>query len=284
MLVDLHIHSSASDGSFDTKSILAEGEAKGIEVIAITDHDTVEGAKELPVFLEKVVALPGVEISAEFPGTLHILGYGIDTGCERLVTALNEVQRFREERNLRMIQKMNQMGFEISLEELAEVAGDGPVGRPHFAQLMLRKGLVSSIGEAFERYLRKGALFYEEKERLAPRKAIELIREANGIPVLAHPYQTGLSGDELDRLVSKLVEWGLEGIEVFYPRHTKTMVEEYLRLSQKYGLLITAGSDFHGLNKPGASLGMEIPYLFLRQFLCQLMGRYEHGKAGGYSR
>lgn len=284
MLVDFHVHSSASDGSFDSQSIIAESKRKGIEIVAITDHDTIEGIRYFPIFSEKIVVLPGVEISAEFTGTLHILGYAVDPEHQKLVSTLNEIQRFRKERNLRILQKMNRMGFSVSLEELVQIAGNETIGRPHFARLMVCKGWVSSTREAFERYLKKGGLLYEDKKRLSPREAIELIREANGIPVLAHPYQTGLSGEKLEELVARLIGWGLEGIEVFYPQHTEAMIKEYLYLAQKYDLLVTAGSDFHGDNKPGTPLGMEVPYLYLHRFLNQVWGRYENGETDSYSR
>lgn len=269
MLLDLHTHSTASDGSETPAYLLQQAGARGFEVLSITDHDTVEAYDDIsPADVPAdVVLVPGVEISAESPGTLHILGYGIDTGNAALRNALEELQSFRAHRNEQMIANMQKLGFAITMEDLRAVAGNEIVGRPHFARLMYEKGYVESFQEAFDRYLKKGAPLYMNKRRLDPERSIRLIRDAGGIAVMAHPYQTKLEGDELRDLVAWLAGKGLQGIEAFYSLHTPELTETYLGYAAEFGLMVTAGSDFHGTAKPEIRLGMEVPFARLHPFL-----------------
>jgi len=277
MLIDLHVHSTASDGTCTPEELLKKATDKGIEVLAITDHDTTNGVKGLPSFFKDMKVIKGVEISAEFSGILHILGYGIDPNNKKINQTLAELQDYRLKRNLIMIEKMKSHGFDITLEELKEVGGDELIGRPHFASLMIKKGYVDSYDEAFEKYLKKGALFYVDKKRLSPKEAIEMILEANGVPVLAHPYQTGLSSEKFESLVEELKGYGLAGIEVFYPYHTDEMIDFYLNIAKKYELVVTAGSDYHGHNEfkkemhVPLDLGMRVPYRYVSSFLCKVL-------------
>ncbi len=166
-----------------------------------------------------------------------------------------------------MIKNMADRGFYISWEELKEEARGEIVGRPHFAKIMLRKGYVESYQEAFDKYLKKGKPLYLNKKRLDPDKAIELIINAGGIPVIAHPYQTNLENNQLEQLIKKLIDYGLKGIEVFYSLHSKSQIEQYLNYARKYNLLITGGSDFHGSNKPEIQLGMDVNEKYIQAFL-----------------
>jgi len=271
MLVDLHVHTTASDGTYEPEQILEAARQEGIEVISITDHDTIDGLAEVPKGETFVVFIPGVEISAEYPSTLHILGYGIDPENKELCSTLDKLQRYRNRRNEFMLERMRNFGFHIEMEELIEEAGGELIGRPHFANLMVKKGYVSSYQEAFDKYLKKGAPLYMDKKRLSPERAIELIHAAGGITVLAHPYQAETDPERLERLVQSLVNHGLDGIEVFYSQHSQTQIEEYLHLAKKYDLLITAGSDFHGKNKPNIPLGLNVSYGHLKRFLCEVL-------------
>jgi len=166
-----------------------------------------------------------------------------------------------------MIGNMKTFGFDITLEELEKEAGGELIGRPHFAHLFARKGYVSCYQEAFDKYLDKGKPLYLNKKRLPPQKAIKLLRNAGGIPVIAHPYQTRLVNDELEELIVELTDFGLMGIEVFYSQHTPEQIRFYKYLADKYGLLITAGSDFHGSTKPDIELGMNVEDELLQPFL-----------------
>jgi hypothetical protein len=312
MFIDLHTHTTGSDGSYTPKELIEAALDRNIEVLSITDHDTIDGVKSLikeigepsahsgcsfcicrftdngsqyttsdlsmndgrwtmdetKIFSNILVFIPAVEISAEFPKTLHILGYGIDINNEKLNLTLKELQDYRLNRNKRMLENMNNLGFEITLEELKKKAGGDLIGRPHFAQLMLEKGYVDTYQEAFDKYLKKGASLYMNKKRLDPDEAIELILKSGGVPVLAHPYQTRLNDDDLHSLIKELVSYGLKGIEVFYSQHTKEMTKKYLEFAHEFDLFVTAGSDFHGDNKPEIELGMQVPYIFLQKFLC----------------
>jgi len=342
MLIDLHTHTTGSDGSYIPIEVFKSAMKKKIEILSITDHDTLDGVKSLlkeltessedsslnsvpnrfaengsrntsskPSMdeaclwqalddgpwtclfsasrilgfsdsrffkelsdLDILVFIPGVEISAEFPKTLHILGYGLDINNKELNSTLKELQNYRLNRNKRMVENMNNLGFEISLEELQKKAGGDLIGRPHFAQLMLEKGYVDSYQEAFDKYLKKGAPLYMNKKRLDPDKAIDLILQSGGIPVMAHPYQTKLNDEDLRSLIKELVSYGLKGIEAFYSEHTEEMTSKYLRYAEEFDLLVTAGSDFHGDNKPETDLGMKVPYCFLQKFLYEIKDNY----------
>ena len=268
MRVDLHVHTTASDGELSPQEVMRKAFRDGVEILSITDHDTLEGLEGFTP--ESVIFIPGVEISARFERTLHILGYGFDPQNDVLRKTLSDLRRKRSVRNEMILDRARSIGFELSMEELQEIAGNDVIGRPHFARLMVRKGYVSSYEEAFEKYLGKGKILYVEKERLKPERAIELILKAGGIPVLAHPYQTGFEGEELERFIKRLKGYGLKGIEVFYPEHTGRMMEEYLELSRKYDLLVTGGSDFHGEGTTLSSFGMDVPFLHIRRFLKEL--------------
>ena len=268
MRVDLHVHTTASDGKLSPQEVVGKAFRDGVEVLSITDHDTLEGMERFTP--EGVIFIPGVEISSRFERTLHILGYGFDPQNDVLRKTLSDLRRKRSVRNEMILDRARSIGFELSMEELQEIAGNDVIGRPHFARLMVRKGYVSSYEEAFEKYLGKGKILYVEKERLKPERAIELILKAGGIPVLAHPYQTGLEGEELEGFIKRLKGYGLKGIEVFYPEHTGRMMEEYLELSRKYDLLVTGGSDFHGEGTTLSSFGMDVPFLHIRRFLKEL--------------
>ena len=315
MLLDLHTHTTASDGTYTPQELYQKAKEKGLEVLSITDHDTIDGLltlkSQLPGLnyeisftesrspnsdpqttdlrsrisndasqfstpesrISDLEFIPCVEISAEFPKTLHILGYGFNLDDNKLSKTLKELQEYRLNRNKLMIEKMNAFGFNITMDELLEISGGEVIGRPHFARLLLNKGYVNSIQEAFDKYLKKGAKFYLDKKRLSPREAIELITNAGGIAVMAHPYQAGLDDNDLEHLVVELKRYGVRGIEAFYSKHTPEMVHEYLKFAEKYELLVTAGSDFHGKNKPDISLGMQVPLAYLKNFLCVVSDR-----------
>jgi len=258
MIVDFHIHTTASDGTLTPEQLVGEIGKRSIPYFAITDHDTIDGLEILEKIPKNLTPVTGVEISAEFDKTLHILGYGFDPKHPDLTDSLNELQDYRKARNKQMLEKMRRYGMVISMAELIDEAGSDLVGRPHFAALMVRKGYVDSFQEAFDRYLKKGAPLYMDKKRFDPDKAIDMIHAAGGIAVMAHPYQTKLEGRDLENLVKELVSYGLDGIEVFYSQHTPQMICEYKGYARQYDLIATGGSDFHGANKPHIPLGVEV--------------------------
>ena len=263
-MIDLHIHSTASDGSFSPSEILNLSLDAGIKAIALTDHDSIDGVREVmkigvPWPLEFIT---GVEISCEPPkdfpdnSSLHILGYGFDLENDDMNSILEKLQQARADRNPLIIQKLNDIGFDISIEEAEETSGDGQTGRPHIAQVMVERNFVASFGEAFDKYLGKGKKAYIDKFRTTCKDAIELIHNAGGVSVLAHP---GILKDSkkfsVETLVKDLKKFGLNGIEAYYTSHTHKQTTFFIDLAKKQNLIITGGSDFHGSLNQGVNIG-----------------------------
>ncbi len=265
ILVDLHLHSTFSDGSLTPEQLAAQGKNRGISVMSLTDHDTTAG---LPSFMAacsrlNVRAVAGVELSADYPSTMHILGYRFDYTHPRLAETLESVRKARDWRNEEMCRNLRKLGFDITLEEVeAEAAGD-VVARPHMAKVMVRKGYVQDVGAAFSRYLGNSGPAYAHRERLSPEDCISLIREAGGVAVLAHPVQTAESYAEIRLIAGKLKEWGLWGLECISAKHTAEQIFQYLSVAAEFGLFPTAGSDFHGSANPAAAMGIPVSEDFL---------------------
>jgi 3',5'-nucleoside bisphosphate phosphatase len=267
--VDLHLHTTASDGVKTPSEIVRYAKGKGLQAIAITDHDTIEGLEEGLSEGEKIgfEVVPGVEISAEHsPGSMHLLGYFLDIHHAHLRDKLNYLQKARAERNPKIIENLNRLGIRINYEEVVKASGGGQIGRPHFAQVLIEKGYVRSFQEAFERFLKKGASAYVDKVRFKPKEAISFIREAGGVAVLAHPKTLGVNeSSSLERIVLGLMEEGLKGIEVLYPEHSPLEVAQFKALAERHSLLITGGTDYHGIDKDALDIGvgrgeMRLPY------------------------
>jgi predicted metal-dependent phosphoesterase TrpH len=259
--VDLHCHSTASDGTLSPADVVRLARRNGLTALALTDHDTVAGNAEAAAEAAslKIDFLPGIEISDEMPdpGTLHLLGYGIDPESPSLKNLTTELLAGRDDRNPRMVAKLNALGMVVTMEEWEAEAKGLVLGRPQLAAILVRKGYASSIKQAFDRYLGQGAAAYADKERLAPAQALGMIREAGGLPVLAHASQLRAENDaQLDRVVKGLVDQGLAGIEVFHSDHDAAWVGKTMALAQRYHLLKTGGSDFHGSNKSNIDLGL----------------------------
>jgi len=262
--IDLHIHSTASDGTLSPVEILRLAEKLDLGAISITDHDTLKGSKDLleAAGSSDVRVLTGIEISTIPPalytvaGSFHILGYGIRLNDPALNQTLETLQRARENRNPLIISRLNAMGLDITLEEVNQVFGEAQIGRPHIAQLLIKKGFVQTFDEAFDVYLGFNKPAYMDKYRMDCQKAIEMIIEAGGTPVLAHPFLLRIpDNSRLEALVATLKEMGLQGIEVYYPEHSSEDVEFYSRLALSHDLAITGGTDFHGAIKPEIQLG-----------------------------
>ena len=256
---DLHIHSTKSDGSVAPREIVRMAREMALGAVSITDHDTAAGTAEA---LEAgrefgVTVIPGVEISVEFHSkTVHMLGYCFGNGAQRLQQGLDTIVEGRNDRNRKIVGKLNELGLGIAYEEIEAEADGGIVGRPHFAAVMLRKGCVATRQEAFDRYLARGAAAYVDRLRFSPEDSVVMIRESGGIPVLAHPKFIPLAeGETLEQVVQVLVDAGLAGIECYYSLHTDEETREYLDLAKRFGLVVTGGSDFHGASKPDIALG-----------------------------
>jgi hypothetical protein len=256
--IDLHTHTIASDGTFSPAELVRLARRLGLAAVAVTDHDTANGLDEA---LEAGRALgievvPGIEISAEFqPGTMHMLGYFIQPDRPVFAEKLRVLQEARRDRNPIIAAKLNALGLKITMDEVRAAAGSEQVGRPNFARVLLDKGYVSTMGEAFDRYLTKGGPAYVDKFRLSPAESVELIHQGRGLAVLAHPFTLDLDGPALDSLVADLAASGLDGLEVYYPEHDSDQTRACLELAARHGLAVTGGSDFHGDNKPEVALG-----------------------------
>ncbi len=287
--IDLHIHSTASDGSLNPKDILALAQKAGLAAISLTDHDSIEGAREIvdhgiPETLQFVT---GVEISANplqqlnIYGSFHILGYGFRMDDPALNRALTTQQEARKNRNPRLIARLNEMGFDISLEEVVSASGKAQIGRPHIADLMVKKGYAASIEEVFQNYIGKGKPAYVEKQRIAAEKAIALIHAAGGIPVLAHPGLLEIKTEEaFERLFSVLTAMGLRGVEAYYSGHTRNQTAFFVNLAHRHSLLVTGGSDFHGAINPEMRLGtgrgdLCVPYAIYERLMDEIQ-RLQH--------
>lgn len=260
--IDLHIHSSASDGILSPLEIVERARCLKLGAIAVTDHDTVSGVLQIEAQepFDDLAFLTGVEISTSAPescrhkGSLHILGYGFNSHDAELNRHLTILQDVRKNRNPQIIDKLNQLGFPLKLCDI-ETPEDGQVGRPHIARHMVHKGYAASIDEAFDLYLGSGKAAYVDKYRVPCDLAFKLISDAGGLPVLAHPGLINLPEDELEAAVDTMVEMGLKGIEALYPAHDKAKNNLFFQLARKHKLVVTGGTDFHGPVNHGFEIG-----------------------------
>lgn len=258
-MIDLHTHSTASDGKLTPTDLVEYALKAGIEVLALTDHDTLSGLGEAGEAAGRIGLefIPGVEISAEYnPGTMHMLGYFINPDNEELVQTLSWLRGGRDDRNHLILSRLAELGCPLDWDEVAALAGGETMGRPHIATAMVQRGYVASFKEAFDRYLGKGAAAYQDREKMTPERAIECIRGAGGLAVLAHPQTLSLSKEELSTLLGRLASLGLSGIEAYYYSHSEEETRLYLALAARHGLLVTGGSDFHGPGMLETNLGV----------------------------
>jgi hypothetical protein len=279
--VDLHIHSTASDGTLTPAQLLAMAVQLNLGAIAITDHDSIAGSRE--ALLEGIPAalgfLTGVEISAEPPpsypgsGSIHVLGYAIRLDDPELNRALEKLQEARKSRNPEIVDRLKRLGIEISLEEVEREAGEGQAGRPHIATLLVKKGVATSIDDAFDRFLSSGRPGYADKFRIECSQAITLINAAGGIPVLAHPCLLELeTEDQLEELLQEMIAMGLKGLEVFFTDHTADQTRRFAALARRHELIMTGGTDFHGETLPNVRMGtgkgnLHVPYALYERLI-----------------
>ena len=266
-IADLHTHSTASDGQYSPSKLVEMAKEKGIEVLALTDHDTVDGLDEAIEAGSAVglAVLRGVELGSKESKNLHILGFGFSAEAPTLreLCAFKVMQR--ELRNRRMVDFLLSKGLDVSLEEVSAEAGGQIIGRPHFARVLLQKGYVSNVREAFDRYLDTEEYNSIRVSLVPARECVAAIKADGGKVSLAHPYQLGYTNEELTELVRELKEYGLDAIECYYPKHTPEQTAFYLELVKQFDLQVTGGSDFHGEKvEPDISLAclkMELDWL-----------------------
>lgn len=269
--IDLHVHSTVSDGTLDPCELVEYAAKKNLAAIAITDHDCITGIKEAKKCGEKydVEVISGIEFSTRYMDTeIHLLGLYVDENNETFVKGLDNIVNSRNSRNLKMIEKLNAYGFNITTEDVISTADSDIYTRAHFAKALLNKGYISSLREAFDKYIGNNGPCYVSREKVTPKIAIELIRSCGGVPILAHPTLYNMDLRQLDSLINKLTQFGLLGIEGIYSLYTKSE-EKYIKdFADKYNLVISGGSDFHGSNKQNIDLGvgrgqLKIPYSLL---------------------
>ena len=259
--VDLHIHSTASDGRLSPEEVVGKSAEAGLTIIALADHDTVDGiapALETARAFPGLKMIPGIEMSTDVPrGEVHMLGYFIDYTAQELRARLETMRNSRQQRAQGIIAKLRNLGIPIEWQQVQEIAGSGSIGRPHIAQAMLDKGYVASVKEAFTKYLGRDGPAYVAWKKLTPARTVELILRTDGLPVLAHP----LTVNDFEAVIIELKAIGLVGIEAYYNGYTADEVNRLVSLAHRHNLIATGGSDYHGLD-PGTETrigGNDVP-------------------------
>lgn len=253
-IVDLHLHTTASDGRLTPGELIALVARKGLQVVSVTDHDSTEGlgeALEAAKAFPHLTVIPGIELSTDIPGDeIHVLAYFVRHNDEELLATLRKFRQGRLERGKGMVEKLRDLGMDIEWQRVQEIAGDGSVGRPHVALALMEKGYVSQTNEAFEKYLGRNGPAYVEREKITPVEAVEAISSWGGVAVLAHPAQLLDLDDKLEELRSA----GLVGMEVYYAQYSEERILELASTAARHGLLPCGGSDYHALDNPGERL------------------------------
>lgn len=273
--IDLHVHTTASDGTLKPAEAVALAAREGLRAIAISDHDTASGYYEAAAAGEEygIEVVPGIEISTKYGSSVHILGYYIDLASEKLRPVLDWVVEDRDRRNRKMAELMAADGLPVSYDEMHRRFGD-VIGRPHFAALLVELGLAKDVQDAFDRYVEKGQKYFLGRNFLSIERSVEIIREAGGVPVLAHPFQYRKSHAGLIELIEHCMESGLQGMECRYSGYGSEETAYLEAIADHYGLIKTGGSDFHGSNKSHIALGrgtgaLEVPYEYLLRLKAQ---------------
>ncbi len=271
-MIDMHVHSSASDGTFSPSALLLEAKKAGLCAMALTDHDTMDGIEEAEAAAKElgIELIPGVEISTEYHGReIHVLGYYVSQEYPRMKAMLEEFRDFRTTRNERMVERLQKEGFSITMDALLEKFPDSVLTRAHVARYLCETGQLPDIRTVFAKYLGENCCCYIQRPKISPVEAVTLILEAGGIAVLAHPVLCNLPEDELRQMIVEMKQAGMCGLEAVYSENTAEDEAHMRGLAEEYGLLLSGGSDFHGNNKPDIKLGVGkgnlfIPYAFLQ--------------------
>ncbi|HSU56048.1 MAG TPA: PHP domain-containing protein [Candidatus Dormibacteraeota bacterium] len=264
MVADLHLHTYFSDGTYSPEEVASQAERHGLNAIALTDHDTVEGCTRasMACAAANIEFIPGAELTAEHgEHELHILGYFLDSTNARLLAEIGKFQAVRQNRVREMVARLNSVHVPLTAEAVFELANCRSPGRPHVARALVKAGLCSTLDEAFERFLKKNRPAWVPKFKMSAGAAIDLIHQAGGLAVMAHP---GLN--RTDNVIPGMVEAGLDGIECFHTKHSTSTAEHYLEIADRFHLLVTGGSDCHGMSKGKPLIGtVKIPYQHVEQ-------------------
>lgn len=280
-LIDLHTHSVCSDGSMTPRELVAHAASEGIAALALSDHDCVDGIREAMAEGERlgVEVIPAIEFSVQSDTETHILGYFIDPKTDAMKGAMEKIYAAREYRSAVTLQRLNELGFPITVEEVKAVAGGALLCRAHYARVLMDKGLVPSVKEAFDKYLANGRPAYCGHQAITAEEAIELIHAAGGIAFVAHLHLIRLSDEELFAFLTRLKAAGLDGIEGYYTEYTPEMQEKYQAIARELGLMISGGTDFHAAMKPHIAIGrgtgdLRIPYSVLENMKAYYKNKY----------
>ncbi len=275
-MIDLHAHTTCSDGSLSPTDLIKRAKSIGLKAIAITDHDTLDGLKEgmKAAQEESIIFVPGVEIEIDYPykGEFHLLGLGLKDLHGKLYGALNKVQKFREERNLEIIRLMQKDNLEITYEDVQNLAGGKIIARPHFSKVLVMKGYAKNQNDAFKNYLNPGSPYYVPKDSLTLKNAIDLIHDAKGKAIIAHPQSLFISWGKTSTIFKEYKDIGLDGIEAWHGGNKKKVCDKFEKIASDLRLIVSGGSDYHGGNIQGRTLGVgagerKIPEIFLSNFI-----------------
>ncbi len=265
-IVDLHVHSTASDGTFTPTEVIAEAKRAGLSALALTDHDTTAGVKEAMFAAEKenIELIPGIELSTDYNGKeVHIVGLYIDVENKELIEQTAAFRKSRDSRNELIIEALQKEGFDITMEALKEENPDCVITRANIARFLFNHGMIKSVQEAFDKYIGDGCKCYINRFKVTPMDAVRLIKQAGGLAVLAHPLLYHMSTVNLQKLIDELKDAGLDAIEAIYSTYTTGEEQLMKRTAKENGLLISGGSDFHGSNKPRIKLAAGYGHLYI---------------------
>lgn len=269
---DLHLHTHFSDGTYSPEELVGHAQRHGFQVLSLTDHDTVEGCARMAAAcdLANIEFITGAEFTAEIHGReLHLLGYFLDTTNEKLLSEIAKFQTVRQNRIREMVARLNELGIALDAEAVFALANCRSPGRPHVARALVLAGHCANLDEAFERFLKKNRPAWVPKFKIAAREAIDLIHQAGGLAVVAHP---GLNNN--DQLIYQLAESGLDGLECFHTKHSTAASEHYLKIAAQLKLVVTGGSDCHGMNKGKPLIGsVKLPEVFIGRMKRRLVER-----------
>ncbi len=272
MFTDLHLHTTFSDGTYSPEQLTAEAKRFGLVAIALTDHDTVEGCARMKIACDSAAIefIPATELTCEVDGVeLHMLGYFLDVTNGKLLSQMTRFQEGRHERIREIVARLRKLQLPLEEEDVFALANCKSPGRPHVARALIQRKICASLDEAFERFLKKNRPGWVPKEKITAAEALELVHQAGGLAVVAHP---GLARTE--EVLPALIEAGVDGLECFHTRHSPSASEYYVSLAEKHDLLVTGGSDCHGMNKGKPLIGsIKLPYEYVRQ----LKERLENG-------
>ncbi len=279
--VDLHLHTTESDGHLTPAEIVTMAVQRGLKVIAITDHDITDGldpAWKAAMAYPQLAVIAGIELSTDIPGNeIHILGYYIDHQDTGFQMVLQQFRESRVDRARKMVEKLGELGMPVEWDRVVEIAGSGSIGRPHIAQAMMEKGYVPQLKDAFDKYIGRNGPAYVERDKQTPEAAVQLIAEVGGTPVLAHPAML----QDLDGVLKSLKAAGLKGMEVYYAEYDKETIEKLAAVANKYDLLPCGGSDYHATGAPGEHLPGEMgPPMWVAQELRDISMEQAWGRRG----